>query len=296
VKPQTSHRPRRASQQWSRLASLTAIALATATQAQTVGETVSKKISPTDVQPGSPTPGVQPATVVTPDSGSEVRKAVATAEDGDHSWIPAYRTDPETWRDIVIQQVDQARQTQPNYVFIGDSITQGWDPEIWKTRLEPLGTCLNLGIGGDGPQHVLWRIDHGIVDDIKPKAVVLMIGINNFWRHYTPADTARGIETILDRLRDKLPQSRIIVVSILPAMPASDDIRAWTKEINQRIAKQDGKDRVEFLNVWDSMIEANGEQREGFFEPEDHLHLRRPAYVALAAQLSPVLQQTPLPK
>ena len=38
---------------------------------------------------------------------------------------------------------------------------------------------MNLGIGGDRTQHVLWRLDNGNIDGIKPKLAVLMIGTNN---------------------------------------------------------------------------------------------------------------------
>jgi hypothetical protein len=53
--------------------------------------------------------------------------------------------------------------------MIGDSIIQKLQSSpIWNDLFEPLH-CLNFGIGGDLTQGVLWRIQSGILDNIKPK-------------------------------------------------------------------------------------------------------------------------------
>ncbi|MCB1093710.1 MAG: GDSL family lipase, partial [Verrucomicrobiae bacterium] len=66
-------------------------------------------------------------------------------------------------------------------VFLGDSITAGWSgkgQEVWKKYWEPLKAA-NFGIGGDRTEHILWRLQHGNYDGLKPKLTVLMIGTNN---------------------------------------------------------------------------------------------------------------------
>ena len=66
-------------------------------------------------------------------------------------------------------------------LFIGDSITQGWEGEgknVWSRYYSPR-QAINLGIGGDRTQHVLWRLDNGNLKGLKPKAAVVMIGTNN---------------------------------------------------------------------------------------------------------------------
>src|SRR5262245_61129058 len=65
-------------------------------------------------------------------------------------------------------------------IFLGDSITQGWEGQ--KAWQEHFGSFkpVNLGIGGDQTGHVLWRITEGHeLDNLKPKAAVIMIGTNN---------------------------------------------------------------------------------------------------------------------
>ena len=66
-------------------------------------------------------------------------------------------------------------------IFVGDSITQGWEGAgkgVWA-KYYGERNAVNLGIGGDRTQHVLWRLDHGNVEGIAPKAAVVMIGTNN---------------------------------------------------------------------------------------------------------------------
>src|ERR1019366_8351163 len=65
-------------------------------------------------------------------------------------------------------------------LFVGDSITKGWKkvPDVWHDQFGNLDPA-NFGNSGDNTQQVLWRIDHGELDDIDPKVVVLMIGSNN---------------------------------------------------------------------------------------------------------------------
>lgn len=56
--------------------------------------------------------------------------------------------------------------------MIGDSIIQKLQSSpIWNDLFEPLH-CLNFGIGGDLTQGVLWRIQNGILDNIKPKVSI----------------------------------------------------------------------------------------------------------------------------
>ena len=73
------------------------------------------------------------------------------------------------------------KQGNVDLLFIGDSITQGWEGAGKAAWSEKYGkrNAVNLGIGGDRTQHVLWRLDNGNIDGIKPKLAVLMIGTNN---------------------------------------------------------------------------------------------------------------------
>jgi lysophospholipase L1-like esterase len=66
-------------------------------------------------------------------------------------------------------------------LFLGDSTTDFWRrdnvEEIWANFNRYASA--NFGISGDKTQHVLWRIENGELNNIKPKVVLIMIGTNN---------------------------------------------------------------------------------------------------------------------
>jgi len=66
----------------------------------------------------------------------------------------------------------EAKQQDPNVILIGASIIQLIQCyPIWKDKFEPLNS-LNFGICGDRIQNVLWRVQNGLLDHIKPKVCI----------------------------------------------------------------------------------------------------------------------------
>ena len=79
-------------------------------------------------------------------------------------------------------------------VMLGDSLTEG---APWR-ELTGCPDLVNRGIGGDTTQRVLDRLDE--VAKLKPRAVFLMIGVNDITRGVPPAATLGNLRAILDRL------------------------------------------------------------------------------------------------
>jgi hypothetical protein len=218
----------------------------------------------------------------------EIRRAEVVPQGGDHPWVPTLRTEPTVWADIVEEQVTRSRRGGFDVMVLGDAFMQGWDHEVWQSELAPLGAS-NYGIGGDGPENVLWRIDHGILDGPAPKAAILMVGLANYWRKHSAADVNRGIETVLDRMQGKLVDTPILVLNLLPALGAEDPIRPWITAVNQRlttgVAKRAG---VHLIDTHAALINKDGTLREGCFTT-DELHLSQQGYAVLTETLKPTL-------
>jgi lysophospholipase L1-like esterase len=100
-----------------------------------------------------------------------------------------------------LERINQAVKNTPySVLFLGDSLTEGWDPALWERSLAPRGV-LNAGIAGDFTDHILWRLEHGNLTGPPPKAVILLIGTNDLAAHRSPELTADGIRANLVLLR-----------------------------------------------------------------------------------------------
>ena len=178
-----------------------------------------------------------------------------------------------------------------NVVFIGDSITQGWGGsglEIFKRDFESLGVA-NFGIGGDATQHVLWRIEHGVLDGLDPKHVSLLIGTNNLGNEGDNGpDTAEGVIAVFNAIREKLPNAHIVLNAVFPRAHEPDNpFRAEIEIINNTIRPLADADNVTWLDMHDAFVDGNN------FIPEalmpDFLHLRPEAYDLWAQRLLPLI-------
>jgi lysophospholipase L1-like esterase len=138
-------------------------------------------------------------------------------------------------------------------IFLGDSITHGWEGQ--KAWQEHFGSFkpVNLGIGGDQTGHVLWRITDGHeLDHLNPKAVVIMIGTNNTGGH-SAEQIAGGIKAIALELKHQKPGIKVLVLGVFPrgnsfdAERSLEQITAGIQPINEELKKE--KPDLKLLNA-----------------------------------------------
>lgn len=172
---------------------------------------------------------------------------------------------------------ERAKQGDIELVFLGDSITQGWgNNAVWKKHYGPR-KAFNIGIGGDRTQHVLWRLDHGNVDGLKPKLVVLMIGTNNSnGSDNTAEEIGEGIKAIVAKLREKLPESKILLLAIFPRGEKPNPQREKNAKASE-IASQLADDKmVYFLDIGPKFLTEDGTLAKEIMP--DYLHLSPQGY------------------
>ena len=177
-------------------------------------------------------------------------------------------------------------------VFIGDSITQGWEnegKEVWAKYYAPRN-AVNLGIGGDRTQHVLWRLDNGNIDGLKPKAAVLMIGTNNSnGEDNSPGQIADGVSAIVRKLREKLPDTKILLLAIFPRSENYSAQRGKLAMINQVLRKQADEKNVFWVDFGDRFLDNDG-SIPGALMP-DYLHLSKKGYEIWAESIEDQLSR-----
>lgn len=170
-----------------------------------------------------------------------------------------------------------------DFVFLGDSITHNW--EGWSDPIDidvvdrayrngvlkfPNGPgrkvyeemkrdyrLLNLGVGGDSTQHVLWRLGHGEMDGYRTKGVMLMIGANN--TSGTPEDVARGVRAVLSKIEEKQPRAKILLLPVFPAGERADSpIRLRHAAINRIIRSFADGGRIVWCDFTERFLEKDG--------------------------------------
>ncbi len=169
-------------------------------------------------------------------------------------------------------QVSEKGEAQ--LVFLGDSITAGWNgkgKEAWAKYWAPMKAA-NFGIGGDRTEHILWRLQNGNYDGLKPKLTVLMIGTNNTGHEGRPMkehggvtyqssakETAAGIEAIIDLLKKKQPEMKILLLAIFPRGADDKDAkRQKNQAANQIVAKLADGETVFFMDINDKLLKKDG--------------------------------------
>lgn len=176
-------------------------------------------------------------------------------------------------------------------VFVGDSITQGWEKEgqaAWAAHFAR-HNAVALGFGGDRTENLLWRLQHGELDGMSPKAVVMMIGTNNTGhRLEDPALTVAGIRKNLDEIRKRQPQAKVLLLALFPRGEKPDDLmRRHNARINALLpALADGR-QVVFLDIGRALTNPDGTLSPDILP--DWLHLSPQGYDIWARSLDATL-------
>lgn len=143
----------------------------------------------------------------------------------------------EWWQARHASMNERVKQGNADLLFIGDSITHGWEGEgaaVWEQYYAPRN-AVNLGIGGDQTQHVLWRLENGNIDGLSPKLAVIMIGTNNHAAN-SAEEIAEGVTAIVRKLRNDLPDMKILLLAIFPRTDVGQEFQDKLKKVNTLIA------------------------------------------------------------
>lgn len=193
---------------------------------------------------------------------------------------PESREKIKSWQARHERFLERARKGDISVLFVGDSITQGWEgngKKVWAARFDPLKAA-NFGISGDRTEHVLWRITKGEeLEGIHPKAIVMMIGTNNM-RDYKAPEIAAGVTAIVKELRTRLPEAKILLLAIFPRdEKPGTAFREKIDQVNKTIAKlDDGGKTVLFVDIGAKFLGSDGTLSKDIMP--DFLHLSEKGY------------------
>lgn len=168
----------------------------------------------------------------------------------------------------------------PEIVLIGNSITHFWgglpklvhadgsprEPNGAKSWASVFGgrRVLNLGFGWDRTQNALWRLDHGELDGLHPKTVIVDIGTNNTSettnaRMNTAEEIVQGIREVCVRVRSKVPGAKIVLMAIFPReKDPQHPRRLLINEVNKRLKIFSEEHQLTLIDIGPEMLAADG--------------------------------------
>jgi lysophospholipase L1-like esterase len=196
------------------------------------------------------------------------------------------------------QLVAKAKRGRIDVYFEGDSIVRRWGaldyPELlenWTANFYGWNAA-NFGWGGDRVQNILWRLQHGELDGVDPRVIVLLAGTNNIGQQprdeRTVAEIARGIEAIVELCRKKAPRAIIVITAIFPRAD-NPAVIPTIDRVNARLAGLADGRRVRFLDINDRLTDADGRVLDGVLN--DKLHPTIRGYQIWADALKPIFRE-----
>ena len=179
-----------------------------------------------------------------------------------------------------------------DFVLIGDSITDWWPkrngPDTyacfapWKP--------LDLGVAAETTEEVLWRLQNGEIDGIHPKVIMLMIGTNNLGKGDKPEWVVAGIKKILETIRAKQPQAKILLLGIFPrAATAQDGIRKRIDEANKLLPSLADGQNIFYMDIGPKFLDVQGNLSKEVMP--DLLHPNAKGYQIWIEAVGPKLQE-----
>ncbi|CAF1424352.1 unnamed protein product [Adineta ricciae] len=216
-------------------------------------------------------------------------------------WDAQSSADPNWWIAYNAHRTQtQVHAKNTRVVFYGDSLTFAWyttGQSIWNAMYAARG-ALNYGIAGDCTQQVLWRLRNGELDGLQqqPKLFVLMIGTNNLagssvCQAASADETAVGIQTIVQEVRRRLPQTKILLLGILPRAQGlyADSIA----RVNLDLMNLVDNNWIHYMNMISQFQISHTQQKLELYDPTDpsHTHLNLAGYQVWYQTMEPLFNQ-----
>lgn len=211
----------------------------------------------------------------------------------------------ERWQSDHEKREARLQRGDVDILLIGDSITNGWKryPDTLK---EAFGDykVVNLGHPADKTENIIWRLQHHQMNNIDPRAVVVLAGTNNSnGDEYTEEQIAEGVEAIVRLLRAKLPQTKILLYGIFPrgsrdqrieinnGLTAAKMNPQWEKieRVNLLIKTFADGEYVVYQNINHAFLDENGALSVNVMP--DLLHPNEKGYEIWANAMIPILNK-----
>jgi lysophospholipase L1-like esterase len=193
--------------------------------------------------------------------------------------------------------VRKAHTGRIDVYFVGDSIVRRWGaldyPDMlanWTANFFGWNVA-NFGWGADRIENILWRLEHGELDGVRPRIIVAMAGTNNVGPEPGGAakieDIIRGLRALVAVCRRKAPDATLILTAIFPRREGA--VLPEIERINRQLAAMADGRRVRFLDINSRLADRDGHLLDGV--TVDGLHPSVQGYQIWADALKPIFSE-----
>lgn len=178
----------------------------------------------------------------------------------------------------------------PNYLFLGDSITEMYDLE----KYFPDDPVVNSGVGGNTTDDILEDMQQRVYQ-YNPSKVFLLIGTNDLQDGKTPDEIFENIKRIVEGIQENRPEAKIYLESIYPVnrnfenSGAQDRHNEDIKEINKKIEEYCMEEDLTYIDLYSVLEDENGDLRAEY--TNEGLHLSEEGYDIVTETLKKYLYE-----
>lgn len=185
--------------------------------------------------------------------------------------------------DKKLQKTDsKIEYVNPKTLFLGDSITYGWDLNKFFTD-----SYINKGINGAVTNDLIDRVKEDVID-YQPKKIFILIGTNDLGNGKKPAEVVNNIDKLIRMIQSESKNTKIYVESILPVNDSDDreehhDLEkrdnSVTKKTNEELKELCKRRNVTYIHTYDEFLNEDGNLKLDY--TYDGLHLNNEGYEKL---------------
>jgi lysophospholipase L1-like esterase len=162
---------------------------------------------------------------------------------------------------------------------------------MWKDIGDyyPNNNIINNGFGGSQMHELLFFVEELIID-YKPYKIFIYEGDNDISSGKSKEEIIESTKKVISEIRKSLPEAEIYFISPKPSL-VRWNLKAQYLELNVAMkALCDNENLVDFIDVWDPMLDKDGEPIKEIFI-EDGLHMNQKGYDIWAEQVRPFMEK-----
>lgn len=166
--------------------------------------------------------------------------------------------------------IDARKET---VVFTGSSSVRMWTD---IQEYYPEVNAINTGFGGSEFSDLIHYREE-LIFSLNPDKIFIYEGDNDVNSGKEPMEIAKDAEELITLIRDEYPEIPIFLISPKPSI-ARWELKAEYEKTNELLKSLAmSKEDVEFIDVWNPMLNEDGEPFDDIFI-EDNLHMNEKGY------------------